>query len=306
MKTKLLKLSIGIALFVIPQMFQAQIETVYEDTWLKNDAAGTVSSSPWNNSLNIGDHAADTNLCAVFPFLLPAIPAGEAVESVTFDCELTLIHGGVPAGSEVDMYGLDANASAAVDVSAFYLGAYEGDAATNVTPIQSAYLTKTTAIGRVSTSASGDAALKAYIIDQYENHAGVNKYVFIRINPTADWSDYQRMFVYGHPGAGVETARTAKLTVTFAATASVDEVGISALELYPNPISNGKLNVSLKGFSNSTNFEVYSITGKLVHAENVEANNQTSFDATLNLPSGLYIAKLNDGNVSKTQKLIIK
>jgi len=86
----------------------------------------------------------------------------------------------------------------------------------------------------------------------------------------------------------------------------VDNVEKSTLKLYPNPVTDGRLTITSNGFSNNSKLNIFSITGQLVHSENVEVNSTHSFSTTLNLKSGVYIVKLQDGTRSKTQKLIIQ
>ncbi|MEN8187563.1 MAG: T9SS type A sorting domain-containing protein [Bacteroidota bacterium] len=219
MKTKLLRSIIGVALFAFPFITQAQTEitTVYEDARVK-DVSGTSSVEPWGNELMLGAHAEGTNFSAVIPFLLPD-NEGKTVSSVSFESEVTLIHGGVPDDSSIDLYALGARDVATVLPEDFYMGAFNQDD-TDAVAIQQGYLVKTTPVGKVSTTTDANTNLKAYIQAQYDA-GNTNKYIFIRLSPSYQWAAYQRYYVFGHEGADADLSKIAKLTINFEGTNTI-------------------------------------------------------------------------------------
>ncbi len=84
-------------------------------------------------------------------------------------------------------------------------------------------------------------------------------------------------------------------------TLSTNNFETTAFGIYPNPNSNGVLNISV---SNGETFKVaiYDLLGKEVISEDVTNN---TLDIS-NLRSGLYLVKLSQGNSTATKKLIIK
>lgn len=81
-------------------------------------------------------------------------------------------------------------------------------------------------------------------------------------------------------------------------TAGVGEHNRTAIKTYPNPVNAGILNVSAEG---SKTLTIYDLTGKQVFA----AETQNSFFDVSSLQNGMYIARINAGNATLNQKLII-
>lgn len=80
----------------------------------------------------------------------------------------------------------------------------------------------------------------------------------------------------------------------------------SEFTLYPNP-TNGVVTIQLKAnTSDLQSIEVYAADGKLARAIPVANTSGTSFQFNLSdLPKGLYLVRLNAGNSSSTQRLLI-
>ena len=77
--------------------------------------------------------------------------------------------------------------------------------------------------------------------------------------------------------------------------------------LYPNPLRDGQLTISLKGFEpKNAKLDIYALTGALVYSKNLERNSNLNFQTHLDLNPGLYIIRVEDGLISKTQKLIVQ
>ncbi len=80
-------------------------------------------------------------------------------------------------------------------------------------------------------------------------------------------------------------------------------VAIEDLNLYPNPVSNGKIYITSKNAS-SKEITIYDVLGKRVLQTNLNVNNKEVNVSVLN--SGVYIIKIQEGDASTTRKLIIK
>lgn len=80
-----------------------------------------------------------------------------------------------------------------------------------------------------------------------------------------------------------------------------DPTVIEGLNLYPNPVSNGKVYISSK---NNLNKEViiFDVLGKKV----LQAQMNSSELNVSSLPPGIYIIKINEQNATATRKLIVR
>lgn len=80
-----------------------------------------------------------------------------------------------------------------------------------------------------------------------------------------------------------------------------ETVTIEGLNLYPNPVSNGKVYISTK---NDLDKEViiFDVLGKKVLQTQLSSKELN----VSNLPSGVYIIKINEKEASATRKLIIR
>lgn len=84
---------------------------------------------------------------------------------------------------------------------------------------------------------------------------------------------------------------------------SKTSVAIEDLNLYPNPVSNGKIYITSKNVS-SKEITIYDVLGKRVLQTSLNVNNKEVNVSALN--SGVYIIKIQEGDASTTRKLIIK
>lgn len=84
-------------------------------------------------------------------------------------------------------------------------------------------------------------------------------------------------------------------------TLSVNAFNNESLKLYPNPVSDGQLNINSTTTENIS-VRVFDILGKEVISEELTNN---SLDVS-RLNAGLYIVKLTQGNATVTKKLIIE
>ena len=149
-----------------------------------NPADAEVSASGPSNQTKNGTILAGafnaTPLVAVFPFQLPALPAGETILSANLD--VTGFRNGA-ATFNADLYGLGFRNAATVLAGDFFTGALDTTDATLIQDNQFTPATGTTA-ARVGTSPAGDAALVAYLNAQYEGGAvGGTSFAFLRYNP---------------------------------------------------------------------------------------------------------------------------
>ena len=74
-----------------------------------------------------------------------------------------------------------------------------------------------------------------------------------------------------------------------------------AIGFYPNPVSNGKIYITSKTTLDKE-IVIFDILGKKV-LQTVITTKELSIS---NIPSGVYIIKISEGDVTSTRKLIIK
>ncbi len=246
----------------------------------------------------------------IIPFQLPERPSGEAVDFANLNVYVSF--GRQWINSNVDLYGLpfqEATADGGTGREIFntdhFAGAYP-DGAAGVTAIEDDYFTKNVALGSLDTprweETTAEASLIAYLEAQYDAGAVAGDWIFLRLsmdNATMTGSQYFNI-------EGGDSATPAVLEIGFSGVLAVENVERQALGLYPNPVTDGRLRVSLDGFSSEARLDIYSITGQLVHSEKIEASSRNSFETQLNLKAGLYIVKLQDGERGATQKLIVQ
>jgi hypothetical protein len=92
---------------------------------------------------------------------------------------------------------------------------------------------------------------------------------------------------------------TASITVTADACTGIDENGMNATSIFPNPASKEITVSTVKGPKSIT---VTDITGKVVLTVKTE---ESSYRMNIeSLPSGVYHVRVTDGNIIKDQKLI--
>ncbi|MDD5150558.1 MAG: T9SS type A sorting domain-containing protein [Flavobacterium sp.] len=99
-------------------------------------------------------------------------------------------------------------------------------------------------------------------------------------------------FFYSGNLSAQETKQQPKLQET---------ASIEGLNLYPNPVSNGKVYISSKNDS-SKEIIIFDVLGKKVLQQMISSKELN----IANLYPGVYIIKINEGDASATRKLIVK
>ena len=280
---------------------------------------GRSVGSPAELTLFVGGRDVDHNgntASAILPFKLPAKPNGESVISASLSVNVHYVKEWITAN--IDLYGLPYQTSNTIFASDHYDDAYNTSLGAD-TAIQDNYITRIEANGVITTpdraaitSSQGNAALINYINAQYDAGASEGDYIFLRlnidvpINPSATSSLPTAASHFYGISDETTGAHAPTLSLTIDATASVETVEKNALKIYPNPVTHGRLRVSLDGFHNGTKIAIYSVQGKLVYLEDLKQINGQFVEVYFNLPSGLYFVKVEDDRLIKTQKLIIK
>jgi hypothetical protein len=80
-----------------------------------------------------------------------------------------------------------------------------------------------------------------------------------------------------------------------------ETTNIEGLNLYPNPVSNGKVYITSKNDSDKQVI-IFDVLGKKVLQTTISSRELT----VSNLSPGVYIIKINEGEATATRKLIVK
>ncbi len=77
------------------------------------------------------------------------------------------------------------------------------------------------------------------------------------------------------------------------------------IKLYPNPAKD-QINIEIKGFNSKVDFQIYSISGQLLHTQsNINVSNTYSIPIG-SLSSGMYLLRVNSSTFSKVKTFIIE
>lgn len=80
--------------------------------------------------------------------------------------------------------------------------------------------------------------------------------------------------------------------------------GIEGLQIYPNPVTNGRIFITTDQNSNAKEIEIYDMLGKKVLTTTL--NSTTKEINISNLTAGVYMIKISENNSSATRKLVVK
>lgn len=80
-----------------------------------------------------------------------------------------------------------------------------------------------------------------------------------------------------------------------------EATSIEGLNLYPNPVSNGKVYITSKNDSDK-DVIIFDVLGKKVLQTSISSRELN----VSNLSPGVYIIKINEGEATATRKLIVK
>ncbi|MDX1317083.1 MAG: T9SS type A sorting domain-containing protein, partial [Xanthomarina gelatinilytica] len=87
---------------------------------------------------------------------------------------------------------------------------------------------------------------------------------------------------------------------------SVEENTLASdLTLFPT-VSNGEITITAKSNLGKMDLSIYNLSGQLVYNTALDMNSNSRKQLSLDLSSGLYLAKFSKGSFSETKKFIIK
>lgn len=313
MKTNLLKVLMIAVITALPTVVMAQIVTAPTEDGYVSDADAITANNPYLwGYMKLGSSAVDGtgNLTTcIIPFQLPERPSGESV--IDASLKVYVSYGRQWLNSNVDLYGLpykkdtdNGGTGREIFTSDYYSGPYVTDHGTDVA-IEDDYFTKNVDLGALDTprweetSTTGNTEIVAYLNAQYDAGAVAGDWVFLRLSiDNLDMTDSQYFKVEGG-----DSATPATLSISISGSTRISKVEIGLLNIYPNPVSSGSFTVQTSGLAGS--LSIYSLTGELVTTQIVKGGS-SQVNMQTDLPKGLYLVKLTDGNVVKTTKLRVQ
>ncbi|MCK5775475.1 MAG: T9SS type A sorting domain-containing protein [Bacteroidales bacterium] len=86
-----------------------------------------------------------------------------------------------------------------------------------------------------------------------------------------------------------------------------DDFDMNSFNLYPNPVTNGVVNIDLVDFSAKTfNYSIFTLDGRMVQSNNVKISNNKLSISVSALNKGAYVLKAVAGDKTFSQKLIVQ
>ena len=253
------------------------------------------------------------NTVAVIPFKLPTLAAGETITSADFSAYLISKAGGL--ANTVDLYALPYRSSSTILTSDFYAGSFGGDA--SATALQADFLTISSGTTTTHTS-SCFSELADYLNAQYSAGAVGGDFIFIRLNMNAaDASNYNYWDIASqdatnasqHPVLSFETGGQAKSVLAISENIiNTDELTFT---VYPNPNTNGNVNIRFNGFDDSekTLIRVFELSGQLIYQKEINSQlgeSSLNLSSEIKLKSGMYLINIDNKSIHKHSKLIVK
>jgi len=131
----------------------------------------------------------------------------------------------------------------------------------------------------------------------FTNPSGVSGIIPLGINSPTSPNSYQ--YISGNGWIGLNPKSPNALNV--GETLSIVKNNIEGFKMYPNPVSNGQLNISSDNWADK-HIEIFNITGQQLY--NKEVTNKETINIS-NLNKGTYMVRINEEGKIATRKLII-
>ncbi|ASB49190.1 pectate lyase family protein [Alkalitalea saponilacus] len=75
------------------------------------------------------------------------------------------------------------------------------------------------------------------------------------------------------------------------------------VDIYPNPVTNGLVNIALTGFEGNKKIKLLNLSGTVISISETSAN---SYVLPVNLPTGIYLIQINNADFGVTKRLIVR
>ena len=108
-------------------------------------------------------------------------------------------------------------------------------------------------------------------------------------------------------GLPINGNKIGTLTITLKTLSIQNELPFDQIIIFPNPVSDGKINIRNLENISLNKVEIFNVTGSKINSFNLIENNNTLNLDILYLPAGIYLLKLtDDGNNNLIIKFVIE
>jgi hypothetical protein len=74
--------------------------------------------------------------------------------------------------------------------------------------------------------------------------------------------------------------------------------------IYPNPVSNGLLNIAMEGLPGTSTIRILDMGGKVILE--LQSSNEANIQMNLDVPSGVYFMQVRNGEKNLTKKFVVQ
>jgi hypothetical protein len=110
--------------------------------------------------------------------------------------------------------------------------------------------------------------------------------------------------VYAIDSSGAEVEVNPRANTVLVTTGSLEHLPQYTLSVFPNPVREGFVHVSLSGEIGNGQLSLHNMQGRVIHQQNLTATARRITIPLKGLPSGMYFIKTTLGTRSKTVKLM--
>jgi hypothetical protein len=235
------------------------------------DDGGVLARTDTTSQLGAGGNSPFVDRCTVYVFQFPDLGnEAQPFESASFFFNYES-KAGVPKDN--DLYGLGRRSSATV-LGGDYYGQTTANDSTDATRLETAILTNGTSLGSVATSAAGDAALVAYLNEQYDSGAGIGEYVFLRLNTSAPKDGINRAILTMSEGGSLDGGQDTRPRIVYTVASGAGLAGFS--DVVHDGSSSSVLPFSVSNFSGPVTVTASSSNPDLVPNTGLSVNGSGS------------------------------
>ncbi|SHG63144.1 Por secretion system C-terminal sorting domain-containing protein [Flavobacterium fluvii] len=126
--------------------------------------------------------------------------------------------------------------------------------------------------------------------------------VFVKFTTTNSYDIIGNTGLYTVRAANAMGGLSAKSNAIDATTLGLNENNVLAVKIYPNPVVNGQVSISIPTVSPNTTMSLFGLEGRLIMKENLNSNTTTINISKI--PSGVYLLKVESEEGSQVSKIV--
>jgi hypothetical protein len=128
--------------------------------------------------------------------------------------------------------------------------------------------------------------------------------VFVKFTTTNSYDIIGNTGLYTVRAANAMGGLSAKSNTIDATTLGLNENNVLTVKIYPNPVINDEVSISIPTVSSNTTMSLFGLDGRLFLKENIK-NNTTTINMS-KIPSGVYLLKVESEEGFQVSKIIKK